>query len=71
MNLLVNERDPVVLRAYFSTFGKFCGKYTAYVECWGENQFQLSLLKRENKIKYVTETTKQCPLCFTGSASFN
>ena len=71
MNLLVNERDPVVLRAYFSTFGKFCGKYTAYVECWGENQFQLSLLKRKNKIKYVTETTKQSPLCLTRSVSFN
>ena len=35
MNLLVNERDPVVFRAYFSTLSKLCGKYTAYVECCG------------------------------------
>ena len=35
MNLLVNERDPVVLRAFLSTLGKLCGKYTAYVECCG------------------------------------
>ena len=71
MKLLVSGRDPFFLRAYLSTL-KLCGKYTVYLEMlWGGNQFQLSLLKRENKIKYVTETTKQCPLCFTGSASFN
>ena len=71
MNLLVNERDPVVLRAYFSTFGKFCGKYTACAECCGGKSVLVIPTTKRKKIKYVTETTKQCPLCFTGSASFN
>lgn len=68
MKLLVSERDPVVLRPYLSTLGQLCGKYTVYLGCCGRKSISVISIKKKKKIKYVTETTKQCPLFFTGSA---
>ena len=46
MNLLVNEGDPVVLRAYSSTLGKLCGKYTVYLECYGGKSISVISTKK-------------------------
>ena len=46
MNFLVNERDPVVLRAYSSTLGKLCGKYTVYLECCGGKSISVISTKK-------------------------
>ena len=49
MKLLVSERDPVVLRAYWSTLGKLCGKYTVYLECCGGKLISVISIKKQKQ----------------------
>lgn len=49
MKLLVSERDPVVLRAYLSTLGKLCGKYTVYLECSGGKSISVVSIQKKKQ----------------------
>jgi len=51
--------------------GNFVGKYIVSPDYWGKFSTATHSSKKENKIKHVTSTAKQCPRCFRRSASFN
>lgn len=54
MKFLVSERDPVVLRAYWSTLGTLCGKYTVCLECCGGKSISVISIKKktQNEVCY-------------------
>ena len=46
--------------------GNFVGKYIVSPDYWGKFSTATHSSKKENKIKHVTSTAKQCPRCLEG-----
>ena len=56
----------------YRNFVNFVGKGINYLDCgWYKTQFQFSVKKKQTKWNVLLSSTKQCPGCFTCSASFN